>query len=629
MTKKQKIINILFILASFLLIVLPSIIVVGIDSYYKATSDFIAKDGVINFSHEDEDSLDSGFVVSGDMEFYYNKWLITDGETDAEKDGYLSLPNFWTKLKVDGHSLPKDGYATYRFKVYNLPLGSRLTADYDHYYSSCRIFFDDVLVGQIGEPSKIHSEDKSAISFSSKGSYLVTKSVMTVTIEAGNTGHGGIKKGPKIISSLTYSKTRKGRQLTEFILLGIMVECFALLIITRFLQSGFKKTLHIFATSAFLFLYWLFSGDGLFFFYALRIPITYMVYKTVSVIALGLFILSATLYVLFNKKLIRHKYEPAILVSLAVIFIVFRSLFIYSSVFVFLFMLFIIIFSIYFFYLYYKSYHTVAENLYVIMFAVFFGVVFLYASDDANLFYLPLNHILSTGVFIGSILFYLVFFIRILDIRKKAKTERGTLQNQDYLKALALHNQINPNFIFNTLSIIEDNYHKDINKGDSSLSCFSDALRYNILTIDKVVVPFSDEVDNLMQFVDFHSKRENFNLSVLLNIDTYEFMIPPITIVPLFNQFLAHTFHDISEEKNLIELSTVENKNEIVVQFIDHRGAYDIDAENQHLKDLIERIHLTVKGKVKFSKEDDNTIITITIPKHQKEEMKNENHSRR
>lgn len=629
MTKKEKIINIIFILVSFLLIVLPSIIVTGVDSNYKASSNFIAKDGAISFTHKDENSLDSGFVVSGDMEFYYNKWLITDEETDAEKDGYLSLPNFWTKMKVDGKNLPKDGYATYRFKVYNLPLGSRITADYDNYYSSCRIYFDDVLVGKIGEPGKTRSEDKSAINFTSTGSYLVTKNEMTVTIEAGNTGHGGIKKGPKIISSLTFQKTRKGRQLTEFILLGIMIECFALLIITRFLQSGFKKTLHIFATSSFLFLYWLFSGDGLFFFYALRIPITYMVYKTTSVIALGLFILSATLYPLFNKKLIRHKYEAPILIAIAVMFILFRSLFIYSNVFVILFMLFVIVFSIYFFYLYYKRYHSIAENLYVIMFAIFFGIVFLYASDDANLFYLPLNHILSTGVFIGSFLFYAIFFIRILDIRRKAKTEKSTLQNQDYLKALALHNQVNPDFIFNTLSIIEDNYHKDINRGDSSLSNFSDALRYNILTIDKVIVPFSDEVENILQFVDFHNLRESFDLPIILNIDTYEFMIPPITLVPFLNQFLAHTFHNISQEKNMLELSTIENKNEIVVQFIDHRGAYDIDEENQQNKDLIERLYLTVNGKVKFSKEDDNTIITITIPKRQKEDAKNENHSRR
>ncbi len=622
MTKKEKRTNIFFILLSFLFIILPTVITTIFDVSYRSSSQFIIKDGIMDYNYGAEKYLDKGISVSGSTEFYYNKWLISDGETDALPDGYLSLPNFWTKLEIDSKPLSKKGYATYRFKVIHLPIGARLTADYDYFYSSCRIYFDDVLVGQIGKPSKEKEEDKGDIHFIQMGTYLVTKGEMTVTIEAGNTGHGGIKKGPKILSSQYVTTSKKGRQFAQFILLGIMVECFVLLMITRFLQSGFKKTLHIFATATFLFLYWLFSGDGLFFFAALNIPISYMTYKTISVIALGLFILSGSLYVLYNKKMIHHKYETPILLSLAVSFILFRSLFIYSSIFIVLFMLFVVAYAIYFFHIFYKSYHNTIENLYVVMFAVLIGIIFLAACDDANVFYLPLSNILSTGVFLGSILFYIIFFIRVLSFRRKANTEKSLLQDQDYLKALALQNQINPNLIFNALSIVEDTYHKDISKGDSALTSFSDSLRYSILTIDKAKVTFSEEVDNLLHFMDFNSLRESMSFSLILNIDTYEFMIPPITLVPFVNLFLAHRFRDISEENNAIELSTVENKNEIVVQLIDHRGPYEITGKEEGIKDLIQRISLTVKGKVTFSIDDDNTIVTISIPKNKKEDVK-------
>lgn len=256
--------------------------------------------------------------------------------------------------------------------------------------------------------------------------------------------------------------------------------------------------------------------------------------------------------------------------------------------------------------------------MYVVMFAVLIGVIFLAASDDANLFYLPLSNILSTSIFIGSILFYIVFFIRVLSFRREAKKEKGLLENQDNLKALALRNQINPNFIFNALSIIEDTYHRDVDKGDASLSFFSDSLRYSILTIDKTIVTFSEEADNLMRYMDFHNLRENISLPLILNIDTYEFMIPPITLVPFVNRFLAHSFTGISEENNAIELSAVENKSEIVVQLIDHRSSYEIDQTEKGIQDLIQRIFLTVKGKVIFSMDNNNTIITIVMPKNKR-----------
>lgn len=622
MTKKEKCINILFILLSCLLMVLPNVITAFYDVSYRSSSQFIVKDGIMDFNHSNDSVLDKGISVSGNTEFYYNKWLITDEETDSKADGYLSLPNFWTKLEIDNDPISKDGYATYRFKVINLPIGIRLSADYDYFYSSCRIFFDDVLVGQIGEPGKTREEDIGDIHYVQKGSYLVTKGEMTVTIEAGNTGHGGIKKGPKLISNKYATTSKKGKQFSQFILLGIMFECFVLLIITRFFQAGFKKTLHIFGTASFLFLYWIFSGDGLFFFSVLNIPISYMVYKSISVIALGLFILAGSLYVLYNKKLIRHKYETPILLSLSVLFILCRSLFIYGSAFIFLFMLFVFAYSIYFFHIFYKSYHSLIENMYVLMFAILIGVIFLAASDDANLFSLPLSNILSISIFIGSILFYIVFFTRVLSFRRKANKEKELLQDEDYLKALALRNQINPDFIFNALSIIEDTYHKDVYRGDSSLSSFSESLRYSILTIDKAVVTFSEEVDNLMRFMDFNNLRESISLPIILNIDTYEFMIPPITLVPFVNCFLLHTFSETNEEKNVIELSTVENKNEIVVKLIDHRSSYEINQMEKGIQDLIQRISLTVKGKVSFSTDDGNTTIQIVIPKNKREAAK-------
>ncbi len=627
MRKSAKKKNIIIIILSFLLICLPTIIALFLNLSYESSSFFIHS-GVMDINHTEVTNLEKGINIMGDTEFYYNKWLMTDNEEDAEMDTYLSLPNFWTKVRMNGENLPVDGYATYRFKVINLPIGVRLTADSDYYYSSCRIYFDNVLVGQNGTPSKDRKSDVSGINFTQKGSYIITSGEMTVTIEVGNSGHGGIKKGPKILLTQDGTNTKRGRQLLQFILLGIMLECYVILIVTRFIQSGFRKSLLIIAIATFAFLYWLFSGDGLVFFALLNIPIPYMMYKTISIVCLGAFILSSSLYVLHRKNLIPNKKWVFIFIFLTIVFTICRSWFIYNQFFIIFFMLVVLLYASLFFFLYYRVEQNLVEDLYIILFAFLVGVTFLSACDDGNVFFFPLSNALSLGVFIGSIFLYLIFFLRILYFKKKAKLEKSLLKEQNYLNAISTQQQFNPNLMFNAFAIIADGYHRSVDKGDILLSDFSSSLRYSIVTIGTLTVPFSDEVDNTIVFADFHNQRDSLSMNLLLNIDTYEFMFPPTVLTTFVFAFFNHKVSKFNEEDNIFEISTVENKNDIVVQLIDHRGSYMIDEKDEGIDNAVQRLSLTIKAKVIFSKDEKSSIITITIPKI-KGGVKDENNSSR
>ncbi len=438
---------------------------------------------------------------------------------------------------------------------------------------------------------------------------------MTVTIEVGNSGHGGIKKGPKILLTQDGTNTKRGRQLLQFILLGIMLECYVILIVTRFIQSGFRKSLLIIAIATFAFLYWLFSGDGLVFFALLNIPIPYMMYKTISIVCLGAFILSSSLYVLHRKNLIPNKKWAFIFIFLAIVFTICRSWFIYNQFFIIFFILVVLLYASLFFFLYYRVEQNLVEDLYIILFAFLVGVTFLSACDDGNIFFFPLSNALSLGVFIGSIFLYLIFFLRILYFKKKAKLEKSLLKEQNYLNAISTQQQFNPNLMFNAFAIIADGYHRSVDKGDILLSDFSSALRYSIVTIGTLTVPFSDEVDNTIVFADFHNQRDSLSMNLLLNIDTYEFMFPPTVLTTFVFAFFNHKLSKFNEEDNIFEISTVENKNDIVVQLIDHRGSYMIDEKDEGIENAVQRLSLTIKAKVIFSKDEKSSIITITIPK--------------
>ena len=612
-SRKSRIITIVL---SVLFLLLPAFLGSIFDASLYKNSTYMIRNGVMDFHNRDINQKTNGIYVTGSMDFYYNKWIVTDKEEEATPDGMISLPDFWTSVKVDGKNLPTSGYASYRFKIINVPVGIKITADSDYSYSSSRIFFDDVLVGQNGEPSKIKEEDKIENRFTRKADFKVTKSEVTVTIEVGNSHHAGIIKGPMIISSQIKTTSQRGKQLLLFCILGVMIGCIFLLTITGIMRSGFLKTLPPSLAALCLLCYWLFSGDGLVIMKLINIPNTsYTLYKSISIVFLGLFMIACPLCVILNRKMPQSKLLIATYSILGISTIISRLSLIYHTTFLIPFIICIIFYSVLTFYQISSSNTNTIENLYIILFFSLLGNIVLATLDDANMFSFQIAYMISYTIFIGSLLCYFVFFIRTMYLKTKTEEEKKIMSEQTYLKTIALQEQVNPNVIFNALSIIEDTYHRDISKGDYALSSFSNVLRYNITSMDRMLVTFSDEIDGLISFNDFQSTRENKGIPLVLNIEAYEFMIPPLTILTIIGKFYMQNITDINEEKNMMEVSSIENKKEFVVQLIDHRHSHTIDERDEEIRNIKERLQLTIKGKLSVRNDDDETTVEIIIPK--------------
>lgn len=66
---------------------------------------------ISNWNPEKENSI----VLSGKWDFYWEK-LISD-DKNYSKDALVSIPSYWNGIKLNGKSLPGNGFATYRLKV--------------------------------------------------------------------------------------------------------------------------------------------------------------------------------------------------------------------------------------------------------------------------------------------------------------------------------------------------------------------------------------------------------------------------------------------------------------------------------------------------------------------------------
>jgi hypothetical protein len=160
--------------------------------------------------------------------------------------------------------------------------------------------------------------------------------------------------------------------------------------------------------------------------------------------------------------------------------------------------------------------------------------------------------------FIFSVIFLLLIVILIVVIVETRKAQkRKALFEEEKRKVLvselqALRSQMNPHFIFNTLSSIQSfitlNSSKD---AIHYLSKFSKLMRATLENTQKQKIPIKDEIETLELYMGLEKLRLNnkFNYSIVVknDIDVQFEEIPPMLIQPYLENAI---WHGISHKKN-------------------------------------------------------------------------------
>mgnify|MGYP004692849963 CR=1 FL=1 len=613
--KKRRLIT-AFISLFFLIV--PSVIGFLYDQVYRKSNPYIIQNGIMDFQNKDISDSKEGIRFNGEMEFYYNKWLIRDKITDATPDCYISLPSFWTEKKIDGKSLPRSGFATYRFTIVNLPIGISLTADSDYFYSSFRIYFDNVLIGDSGTPSKEASTDAKDIRFTRRASFKTTSDTMVVTIEVGNSRQAGLVKGPLIISPSITQAQRRGGELFLFLIFGILIGCLLLLTITSIIRRGVKNTIPQFIASLSMLLYWLFSAEGLRILKLVNIPsISYSFYKLFSVAFFGIFLIGCYLWINSSLKTGKKKLFLILNILSCTLFITLIILHLQTRLFLIPYFILIGTVLVETYLLIKKKKLSIVHCIYYCFFYFLLGFITLSIFNDANFFYYKFSYIISSALLVGNLILYCSFFYNVFVMQKNEEKKKQLLEEQSSLKALALREQVNPHKIFNTLSVIEDFYHQSPEIGDRSLTLYSDYLRYGIDSMEKTVVSFENELNNLMDYTDFQNMREGHYIEFLFDINALEFYVPPLTLETIASCFYHHMITNPKETDNYIEVISIESRKNYVVRLVDHREGYFIDKNQEELKNMEERLKITLNGTLIFRYDNKTTEFIILIPKKQ------------
>jgi sensor histidine kinase YesM len=159
-----------------------------------------------------------------------------------------------------------------------------------------------------------------------------------------------------------------------------------------------------------------------------------------------------------------------------------------------------------------------------------------------------------------TISFYLAYFFKWwrLSVISEEKLKQEAIQ----LRYDALKNQINPHFLFNSLSVLSSLVETDPKKATAFIRKFSDIYRYVLDQRDKELVELSVELDFIRSYVDLHLVRHEGNLDVEYNIDDKTGYIIPLSLQIVIENCLKH---NIVSSDNMLRIKIERSGNYLTV----------------------------------------------------------------
>jgi len=252
-----------------------------------------------------------------------------------------------------------------------------------------------------------------------------------------------------------------------------------------------------------------------------------------------------------------------------------------------------------------------------------FAFNLLYRSMDIHVFHrgegwsiIPiLNPELTLSLFSFHMLFFTfdTFFASILK-SKEAQLNMEKMKREN-MKAqyLVLKSQLDPHFLFNSLSVLSSIIHTDVDLGEEFIMRLSKTLRYVIEKKELSLVPVKEEI----HFVDdyFFLINQRFEEGIIFEnaIDesiVQENYIPPASLQLLIENTVKH--NRFSKEKPLNIKIYNDHKNIIVVNNINTREDQS-NSTNQGLHNLSQRYSYFSEAEVIISIKDKEFMVSMPL----------------
>ena len=244
-------------------------------------------------------------------------------------------------------------------------------------------------------------------------------------------------------------------------------------------------------------------------------------------------------------------------------------------------------------------------NTVLVMAAVFMDISPLYR--DYPVSYLTIS-IVCCGLF-----YYIWLHLEFV------KENENALMAEHRIKLMI--SQIQPHFLYNSLSSISELCETDPKKAQQLTDDFSEYLRYNLTALStEKLVSFEKQLEQTEIYLNIEKTRFEDRVNAVYEIEARDFEVPTLTVQPLVENAVRHGICKRSEG-GTVTVRSYETDHEYVIEISDDGVGFDMESI---VKDGETHVGLeNVRARLKYfgdkfeidSKPDIGTTATIKVPK--------------
>ncbi|MCB1646565.1 MAG: sensor histidine kinase [Pseudomonadales bacterium] len=231
---------------------------------------------------------------------------------------------------------------------------------------------------------------------------------------------------------------------------------------------------------------------------------------------------------------------------------------------------------------------------------------------------------------VASYVFY--SYYTMMEMREALRREEfNRLENEKNLaqaRLLALQSQIEPHFLFNTLSNIQSLMSTDQKSADRMLQQLTGLLRVALRRGNSIWCTLRDELELVRNYLSINEIRmgERLQWSLTVNVHDEAVRIPPLIIQPLVENAVVHGL-ETREEGGRVDIDVSESAGTLIFRIADTGVGLGNSSHAGHgigFRNIRERLATLYgeRGTVTLSdNEPHGLIVTVTVPAEAGEDL--------
>ena len=219
---------------------------------------------------------------------------------------------------------------------------------------------------------------------------------------------------------------------------------------------------------------------------------------------------------------------------------------------------------------------------------------------------------LMYAVIIGGIYEGIYFFRKWRETFVEAEAlKKSNLQSQlDSLKG-----QINPHFLFNSLSSLSSLIADDSKRAEKFVDELATVYRYLLRTNEKDLTTLGKELEFINAYFHLLKTRFNQGLHLKLEVDErcYEYLLPPLTLQILIENAVKHNVL-LCERPLILRIFTDEDDNLVVINNLQRKNTL-VTSNKMGLSNIVTKYKLLKQRRIIIKETEDDFLVIIPLIK--------------